>query len=153
MAVLVCSLEKVKFGDIQFQIFIFRENNLRNEMLRVLLIGLDPKSFDYAKSPFPDLTPESVMVGLQNDLNALNREGYDSKMILLSPDGDSIGVIRQALESQLDVILLGAALRTSPKYFELFEKVINLVHENAPSAKICFNTGPTDSLAAVQRWA
>lgn len=122
-------------------------------MLRVLLIGLDPKNFDYAKSPFPDLTPELVMAGLQNDLDALNRAGYDSKMILLDPDGDPMEIIRQALGADLDVILLGAALRTSPKYFQLFEKVINLVHVSEPSAKICFNTGPTDSLAAVQRWA
>jgi hypothetical protein len=34
----------------------------------------------------------------------------------------------------------------------LFEKIINLVHALAPNAKICFNSNPADSAAAVQRW-
>jgi len=34
----------------------------------------------------------------------------------------------------------------------LFEKLINLVHEHAPGAKICFNTTPADTAEAVQRW-
>ena len=34
----------------------------------------------------------------------------------------------------------------------LFEKLPNIVHAEAPSAKICFNTTPADSAEAVQRW-
>jgi hypothetical protein len=34
----------------------------------------------------------------------------------------------------------------------LFEKILNLVHTLAPDAKICFNTNPSDTLEAVQRW-
>ena len=34
----------------------------------------------------------------------------------------------------------------------LFEKVVNLVHELAPDARICFNTTPADSVEAVRRW-
>jgi len=34
----------------------------------------------------------------------------------------------------------------------LFERVLNAVHEFAPQARICFNTGPYDTAEAVQRW-
>lgn len=42
---------------------------------KVLLIGLDPHGFDYANSPFPNLTPELVMKGLEADLANLNKGG------------------------------------------------------------------------------
>jgi hypothetical protein len=34
----------------------------------------------------------------------------------------------------------------------LLERLLNLIHALAPTAKICFNTTPEDSLEAVQRW-
>jgi hypothetical protein len=30
-------------------------------------------------------------------------------------------------------------IRTNPSNFMLFEKLINVVHEHAPQAKLCFN--------------
>ena len=32
------------------------------------------------------------------------------------------------------------------------EKLLNLVHERAPHARLCFNTTPADSTEAVRRW-
>jgi hypothetical protein len=119
---------------------------------KVLLIGLDPQGFDYASSPFPDLTPEIVTKGLDADLANLNAEGYNARMVLVDPGGDAAAVISNALTEKFDCLLLGAALRTTPKYFLLFETVINLVHQAAPDTKICFNTGPHDSLDAIRRW-
>jgi hypothetical protein len=43
-------------------------------------------------------------------------------------------------------------LRPDPSQLLLFEKIINPVHALAPSASICFNTRPGDSVEAVQRW-
>ena len=119
---------------------------------KVILIGLDPQGYDYANAPIPNLTPQLVMAGLESDLSALDKEGYDAQMLLVDPDADPVGAISKALQERFDCILLGAALRTTPKYFLLFEKVINLVHEAAPGSRLCFNTGPADSLAAVRRW-
>jgi hypothetical protein len=42
-------------------------------------------------------------------------------------------------------------LRAAPQ-LRLFEKLLNLIHEQAPHAKICFNTTPGDTTEAVQRW-
>lgn len=119
---------------------------------KVLLIGIDPQGYDFANSPFPHMTPQVVMAGLESDLATLNKEGYAARMVLVDPDGDAAGTISKVLQERFDCILLGGALRTTPKCFLLFEQVINLVHEAAPGARLCFNTGPADSLAAVRRW-
>ena len=34
----------------------------------------------------------------------------------------------------------------------LFEKLINVVHEHAPQARLCFNQLPSDIAEAVKRW-
>jgi hypothetical protein len=55
--------------------------------------------------------------------------------------------------SEYDCIMIGAGLRTVPPYFLLFEKLMNVIHQHAPaSTKLCFNTNPTDTAEAVQRW-
>jgi len=55
-------------------------------------------------------------------------------------------------EKQFDCIVIGAGVRELPEYFLLFEKIINLVHQNAPASKICFNSKPTDTIEAIKRW-
>jgi hypothetical protein len=49
--------------------------------------------------------------------------------------------------------LFGAGVRKDDDHFLVFEKLVNIVHQYAPQARIAFNTGPTDSDLAVQRWA
>jgi len=62
-------------------------------------------------------------------------------------------VVRDQLEQKrFDYIVIGAGIRTIAGNFLLFEKLINVVHAHAPQAKLCFNTGPTDTVEAVQRW-
>jgi hypothetical protein len=49
--------------------------------------------------------------------------------------------------------MIGAGLRIVPPYFLLFERLINVIHRHAPaSTMLCFNTSPTDTAEAVQRW-
>jgi hypothetical protein len=43
-------------------------------------------------------------------------------------------------------------VRTPPPQFALFEKLVNVVHECAPRAKICFNTKADDTADAFLRW-
>ena len=59
------------------------------------------------------------------------------------------GVLKQ---KQFDCILIGAGVRGVPSNFLLFEKLINVVHEHAAQAKLCFNTLPSDTAEAVKRW-
>jgi hypothetical protein len=53
----------------------------------------------------------------------------------------------------IDVVLIGAGVRKDEEHFLVFERLVNVVHEHAPHARMAFNTGPTDSAAAIQRWA
>jgi hypothetical protein len=58
-----------------------------------------------------------------------------------------------ALRSKtFDCIVIGAGLRQPAPRLLLFEKIINLVHTLAPAARICFNTNPAGTAAAVRRW-
>ena len=122
----------------------------------VLIIGLDPNLIDF-KSPeysaFPDLTPEKVIKGLHADRDYLTTLGYEVE-IALTDFGDSAeATVTTALaKRKYACVLVGAGVRTVPKHFLLFERLINLIHASAPGAKICFNTNPEDTAAAVQRW-
>ena len=49
--------------------------------------------------------------------------------------------------------MIGAGVRKNDEHFLLFERLVNVAHEHAPRARIAFNTGPTDSDAAILRWA
>ncbi|APD41384.1 hypothetical protein [Francisella orientalis] len=51
----------------------------------------------------------------------------------------------------VDIVLIGVGVRKDYDCFYLFEKLVNVVHQYATTAKVCFNIGPTDSVQAVQR--
>ena len=117
----------------------------------VLLIGLDPGVVDYDR--WPGLTAEKLEAGLRRDEATLNDSGYDARICFIDHGETAEEVVKAMLaEIQFDCVLIGAGVRTDSQEFILFEKLINVLHENAPGAKICFNTGPTDSVDAVKRW-
>jgi len=118
---------------------------------RVLVIGLEPTLVDF--SHIPELNAEKVMAALEADQAKLNALGYDTQLCLTDLGRTAEAVVLQRLsESTFDCILIGAGIRTIPTHFLLFEKLINVVHQNAPKAKLCFNTKPSDTAEAVQRW-
>jgi len=53
--------------------------------------------------------------------------------------------------ARIDCVMIGTGLR-APQQLMHFERLINLVHVQAPGAKLCFNTPPADTTDAVQRW-
>jgi len=118
---------------------------------RVLAIGLEPTLVDF--SQIEDMNAEKVLAGLKADQAKLNALGYDTQVCLVDLGQTAEGVVSQKLsESKYDCIVIGAGIRTLPAHFLLFEKLINTVHQHAPEAKICFNTKPSDTAEAVQRW-
>ena len=117
----------------------------------VLVIGFEPTLLDY--TTIPDLDAAKVMSGLKADETRLRNLGYDVELCLHDLGETAETVVRDRLrQKQFDCIVIGAGVRTIPKYFILFEKLINVVHEHAPRAKLCFNTKPSDTAEAVQRW-
>lgn len=116
----------------------------------VLLIGLDPKRLDYTKLPFDEQTLSAALTADQERLNNL---GYRAEWCLVDLGETAEAVLEERLSAEkYDCILVGAGLRTIPAHFLLFERAMNLIHTRAPGAKLCFNTNPTDSAEAVQRW-
>jgi hypothetical protein len=122
----------------------------------VLIVGLQPDLIDFSEpdyAAYPGMTASKVTAGLNADVESLNRMGYSATLCLTDLGETSEATVAAALATQpYDCVMIGAGVRTIGKNFPLFEKLVNVVHQNAPQAKICFNTGPTDSLAAVQRW-
>ncbi|MEO7046744.1 MAG: hypothetical protein ABI091_15675 [Ferruginibacter sp.] len=123
-------------------------------MKQILIVGMNPHTIDFSKPGFlPGLTAEKVEAGLKAERENLKTIGFESDMYLIDD-----GVLElSALEDQLkakpfDGIMLGAGVRIPPVNFILFEKLVNAVHDNAPNAKIIFNTNPRDTAESVRRW-
>jgi len=118
---------------------------------KVLLVGMHPDTVDYPAHP--GLTREKLISGLNNEIDSLNNLGYAARMHFIDGSPDSVTELKTRLsDGDYDCVMIGAGVRTVDKHFLLFEELINLVHQNAVNSKICFNTGPTDSAAAVKRW-
>ena len=121
-----------------------------------LIIGLDPALIDFSTpdyAAFPGMTAAKVMAGLTAAEEGLKAVGYDAQHCLTDFGQTAEAVVTAELQRrQFDCILIGAGVRAVPSNFILFEKLINVVHKHAPRAKICFNTKPSDTLEALQRW-
>ena len=114
-------------------------------MATVLVIGLDPH-----RVPGP-WDPEPVATAVAEGMAGLAAGGVEAVPCWVGLDGsdDVPAVISQALRSGTwDCVLVGGGLRGGD--VELFEQVVNLVHEHAPAARIAFND-TFDLLAAVRR--
>jgi hypothetical protein len=117
---------------------------------RVLALGLDPAFVDLSETP--GLTSALVAAFIDQQLDRLRAAGYEVMSCLVDLGPTAEAVTAAALRaSRFDCVLIGAGLRGGPQLL-LFETLLNLVHEQAPNAKICFNTTPADSTEAVRRW-
>lgn len=122
-----------------------------NDARSVLLIGLDPAVVDFGK--WPGMTAEKLAKALEADRKRLEDLGYAAEICFVDHGETAEATVTACLsEKEYAAILVGAGVRTDPDEFRLFETLINVVHRQAPSARICFNTGPTDSVDAVRRW-
>ncbi|MDM0070459.1 hypothetical protein [Variovorax sp. J31P207] len=119
---------------------------------QVLVIGLEPTLVDF--SAMPDMNAAKVRTGLEADQAKLAALGYEASLCLTDLGETAADVVARKLsEKAFDCVVIGAGIRTLPAYFLLFEQLINVVHRSAPGARICFNTRPSDTAEAVQRWS
>ena len=120
----------------------------------VLVIGLDPTLIDFSQPGYPPgMTAAKVFAGLQACEHELTGLGYSVEMCFTDFGETAESVVRDHLNRErFGCVLIGAGVRAVPSNLLLFEKLINVVHEHAPQARLCFNTVPGDTTAAVQRW-
>ena len=122
---------------------------------RVLIIGFDPKFLDFSSPELAPLklTAEMILAGTAAELERLRGLGYDPDGCFVDLGATAEATVASRLRAQeYGCVIIGAGVRANPKYFLLFEKLVNVVHELAPKARIGFNTKPTDTAEAVQRW-
>ena len=118
---------------------------------RVLTIGIEPELADF--TAFPDLDAGKVRAGLIAQAEQLRNLGFSPHVLFIDLGATAAEVVTAELQrASYDAILIGAGVRVPPANFLLFEKLINVIHHNAPAAHICFNTNPSDTAAAIQRW-
>lgn len=117
----------------------------------VLLIGWHPDVVNYEK--WPDLTPEKLARGLEAERANLTDLGIDASWLLVRDAESGAKDLADKLSvGRYDVVLIGAGVRKDDDHFLVFERLVNIIHEHAPQARIAFNTNPSDTAAAIQRW-
>lgn len=117
----------------------------------VLLIGWHPDVVNYAK--WPDLTPEKLSRGLEAERAKLTDLGIEASWLLVKDAESGAKDLAEKLSgNSYDVVLIGAGVRKDDDHFLVFERLVNVIHEHAPQARIAFNTNPSDTAAAIQRW-
>jgi DNA-binding LacI/PurR family transcriptional regulator len=126
----------------------------RADKKSALVIGLDPTRIDFSQPGYaPGMEATKGLAGLKSSEEELTRLGYSVQMCLTDFGETAEAVARSQLKrKRFDCILIGAGVRTNPSNVLLFEKFVNVVHDYAPQAKLCFNTLSSDTAAAVQRW-
>jgi hypothetical protein len=118
---------------------------------KVLMVGWHPSAVNYGK--YPGLTPEKLEASLHADEARLQELGYQAQLAFIhSADTAAADVGGMLKNEAFDVVLIGAGVRKDDDHFLVFERLVNVVHEHAPHARMAFNTGPIDSAAAIQRW-
>jgi hypothetical protein len=120
----------------------------------VLVVGLNPALIDFSKPGYPPgMTTEKVLAGIKSSEDELTRLGYTVQTCMTDFGETAEAVVqRQLKQRRWDCVLIGAGVRDNPSNLLLFEKLINVVHEHAPHAKLCFNRLPSDIGEAVKRW-
>ena len=122
-------------------------------MRRVLLIGIEPEAVDVADPDLPPgTTAEKIAAGIEGTLADMRERGWEAEHCAILPDDSAERTIAACLGKRWDCIVIGGGIRVPSKGLELFERVINVVHRNAPETPIAFNTSPSDTADAATRW-
>ena len=119
----------------------------------ILLIGVDPSTLnpaDWGETPEQNAMVQAALVECEQ---SFRNAGHDIDMCLLALNADLASVLAPRLRAKSwDVVVVGGGIRKPPELLSLFERVVNAVHRYAPQAAIAFNTKPSDSLEAAERW-
>lgn len=123
-------------------------------MKTLLIIGVNPFTIDFTNPELPKgLTPEAVEKGTQATVEKLKVLGYEVEIFLINAGSSDLSKLEdQLMNKRYAGVLIGNGIRSIASNFILFEQIVNVVHANAPKAKIIFNTLPTDTEEAVKRW-
>jgi hypothetical protein len=113
---------------------------------RVLVIGLDP-------AKLKDWDPAPIRAAMVRGQARLADHGIEADLCLVVPEEHPDATITAALTStDYACVVVGGGIRKHEPLLGLFERVVNLVRQHAPTAAIAFNTSPDDMADAALRW-
>lgn len=123
-------------------------------MTRVLLLGYDPETVDFADPALPPgMTVEKIHAGIEVAMRQFASRGWAADVGFIRPDETAGSTVeRQLASAKYDCVVIGAGVRLPPRLLPIFEVVINAVRKAAPGSAIAFNTRPDDSADAAARW-
>lgn len=120
---------------------------------RVISIGLHPRALDY--TTLPDGVDEaSLTARIERGNAALREAGFDVVLCQVDtgPDTAEEQVRAELRRAQFGLAMVGGGIRMVPEHTELFERIVNVLHEVAPRIRLCFNTAPDNTVDALRRW-
>lgn len=120
----------------------------------VLIIGEHTDQIDFDASDLPKTVPaRSIRAGLEAARDRLNAVGHEAHILWTTDIGSIERETRAALaERHYGVVVIGAGLRVLPAFAAHFERLMNVLHSEAPGARLAFNSQPDDSDRAALRW-
>src|SRR5262245_48129638 len=101
----------------------------------VLIIGFDPKFLDFSSPELAplNLTADKILAGVAAEFERLRGLGYEPDGCFVDLGDTAESAAASALRArEYGCVVIGAGIRANPKYFLLFEKLVNVVHELAP---------------------
>ena len=121
---------------------------------RVLFIGQSPQTVDYSDPALPPgFDAAKIHAGIAMGMQQMADRGWAPELCLVQPDASATDAVRRQLAAATyDAVVLGGGIRIPPKSLLLFERLVNAVHQGAPSAALAFNTTPQDTADAAARW-
>jgi hypothetical protein len=125
----------------------------RNYMTRILFIGQKPETVDFSDPSLPPgFNAEKINAGIAVAVAKIEERGWKGDTCMITPDAAGGAMLEEALNRvAYDCVVIGGGLRIPPKGLALFETVVNIIHNAAPTAAIAFNTRPEDTADAAAR--
>jgi hypothetical protein len=110
-------------------------------MTRVLLVGLDPETFDFSDPALPPgMTAEKVQAGIAVAVKQFTERGWESDIGMIRPD-ETAGPAaeRQLRVAKYDCVVIGAGVRLPPRHLHCW-KSSSTIRKGGAGAAIAFNT-------------
>ena len=121
---------------------------------RVLFIGQQPETVDFSDPALPPgFDAARIHAGISIGMQQMVDRGWEADLCLVLPDASASKAVEQRLAATAyDAVVIGGGIRIPPRSLLLFERLVNAVHQAAPTAAIAFNTAPQDTADAAARW-
>lgn len=121
---------------------------------RVLFIGQQPETVDFSDPALPPgFDAARIHAGISIGMQQMADRGWEADLCLVLPDASASQAVEQRLAAKAyDAVVIGGGIRIPPRSLLLFERLVNAVHQAAPTAAIAFNTMPQDTADAAARW-